>query len=167
MPPAGSDAAHGDQSSSTGFSFPAPPLIWTSFKEKEKTGAWGHGQEREVSPGLTWDPIRNFGYTLFVLVSDDASREVFLCGQRLHEGPGVEFPYRAMPQLCSKANVEDRSLWNGPPGTRNSLVWDLWAVSPLIHMTWDIWHLRSVWAVHLQSQPTYMHFRLEYFWLPT
>lgn len=39
----------------------------------------GHRQKREMSPGLAWDPVREFWlYVVVLLVSDDASRGVFV-----------------------------------------------------------------------------------------
>lgn len=40
-----------------------------------------HRQEREISLRLAWDPVREFWlYMVVLLVNDDASRGVFLCG---------------------------------------------------------------------------------------
>lgn len=87
------------------------PQFWVLIPEekrasKRKQVPEGHTQEGKISPGLALDPAWRFWWLVIVLVTDDARGDVSLCDWRLHEGAGMGSFEKAVPQLCSKANVE-------------------------------------------------------------
>lgn len=57
-------AVNGDQSPTSGFSVPAPPLMRESFKGRENRCLRGTNRKEKSHPGWHWILLENFGYTL-------------------------------------------------------------------------------------------------------
>lgn len=126
-------------------SIPSPsPDVSKLQRERENRGT-----DRKEKSHSGWHGILlgNFGYTWSCCWSTMMPAEVSSC---VHEGPGVDVPQKAVPQLCSKANVEVRSLWSGLQAS--GAPWHgAFGLHPLSHAQPRTYgHLRSVWTVHWQ-----------------